>query len=105
MDPLSLPTHSTDLASSSLPMTESLILNRNPLNMQVTHYAKVTFSGPSGEIAIQPVIGRVTNSMSGVIDAIICETRNGLKQLYTHDGGRVRFGAGRTVIITGQSQL
>lgn len=82
-------------------MGDSLLFFNNPLNMQVTNYAKVTFTSPSVEYPITPLIG-LAAAISGSIDAIVCETRNEFKTWYTYNGNMVIFGAKLSVTVTGQ---
>lgn len=84
-------------------MGDSIVFQQNPLNMQVTEYAKVTFCGPSGDVPITPIIGLVADPMSGLTDKVICETRDQLQRSYYYDGEMIIFGQGRSVSVYGQS--
>lgn len=80
----------------------SLIFADNMLDMDLTKYAKVTFSSPAGDISRNlPAYGQVTHPISGAIDQVEVETKDGLKEMFVFQTDIITLGSGCTVSVTG----
>jgi len=81
------------------PEKGSVLLNQNLTNGNIVKYTTLTFSGPAGKLNVVPI--GTDGPFSAVVDTLLGETKDGLKDKYIFQKNKIAFGEGLHITLTG----